>query len=73
MYSFKELFEIGVRVVFVLILWLVGYFALGFFGFISIELGSTYGPVATNIFGCSLILLLGLYTYKEYKRLRNKE
>ncbi len=67
----KKFIEGALRIIFVLILWIVGFFALSFFGLVTLELGSTYSQIATNLLGCSLIILLSLYTYKEYKRLRD--
>lgn len=58
------------RILFVIALWFGGFLLLTFFSFATLELGGTYGAIATNIFGASLILLLGIYTYKVYKRLR---
>jgi|JI10StandDraft_1071094.scaffolds.fasta_scaffold14233_2 hypothetical protein len=73
MSNFKKLSEAVVRIIFIVILGLVGFLALNIFSFIALEVSSAYAGIATNIFGFSLALLFGIYTYKEYKRLQNKE
>ncbi len=52
-----------------IIYWITCFVAINFFGFIIVEIGGTFGQIAFNLFGGSVLLLLGIVTYKKIRSL----